>query len=118
MLSEFINYSVIAEQISLAPRTVYTRGDDTTKKFVDGLANERTTLLCDDQTTYSTGRQAVVAEICDRPDFADGSPSSLILYAGNSDQSKALHKTLSGDPLTGKLFGQSSMTQIMSSWFW
>lgn len=115
MLSES---SVVAEQITLAPQTVYTRGDDTSRKFVDGLANEQTTLLCDDHMTYSTTRQVVVAEISDRPDFADDPPSSLILYAGNADQSKALHKTLSGDPLTGKLFGQSSMTQIMSSWFW
>ena len=116
-LREILIASVALEQLTVAPRAIYTRGNDAKKNPVNGLATERSTLLGNEQTIYSNGRRDSVTEMSDN-DFADAAPASLIFYGESSDDGGSLHERLTGDPLTGKLFGQRPKLQIMSSWFW
>jgi MFS family permease len=112
-----LGLAVVFEQMTLAPRDIYTRGDDTNRKLGNGQTTERTALLVDERTNYSNGHLDIIAEIADR-DFADVPLSSRVFYGQQADEDEALQEVLSGDPLTGKLFGQSPGEQIMSSWFW
>lgn len=78
----------------LAPKTVYTRGNDT-KKDTGSQATERTSLLANETATPK------------------------IAYGEIVDEGRAMEDiVVSGDPLTGKLFGKSASQQISSSWFW
>ena len=103
----------------LAPRAVYTIGDDEIKershrKDSDLGAQEvteRTGLLVNQQTmttaSYSTEQPPRVFY---REDAGDD--------AGECGGTLTKEIQSSGDPLTGKLFGRSAMEQVMTSWFW
>jgi hypothetical protein len=114
-----MHYSVILEQITLAPRDFYTRdGEDIKKKKpIKGLATERSGLLNEEHATYTTSRLGVAVGIGSDSDIANGVPVSPNFYSEISDESGLTRETFSGDPLTGRLFGQSSRKQIFSSWF-
>lgn len=118
-------FSVVFEQIMLAPRTVYTIGDDIqqTKKesIKDTLpATERTGLL------VKQCQQTTTTYLAANLDSATEQPSLLFCRENDDDNSDSEYgSTLlaeglvsSGDPLTGMLFGRSAMQQVMSSWFW
>jgi hypothetical protein len=113
-LRGFTTCSVVFEQMTLAPRAVYTRGDDTKQKFANELATDRTPLLVDEQMNYANG----CLDIFGDGDLMDGPLPPCISYVQNAGKDGALQEVNFGDPLTGKLFGQSSREQIMSSWFW
>jgi hypothetical protein len=64
----FLIPSVVFEQMTLAPPTVYTRGDNT--KVTNGGTTEQTALLGNGQTTYSDGHFGVAENPnTDGPDF-------------------------------------------------
>lgn len=111
----------------LAPRTVYTIGDDIQKKkehIEDVLpVTERTGLLikqCQQTTiTYLAGEVDGVTDasslsFCSEDAHDDGEDDDS--ECGRISATNDL--VSSGDPLTGKLFGHSAMQQVMSSWFW
>lgn len=120
----FVVFSVVLEQIMLAPRTVYTIGDDIQKKeaIQDVLpVTERTGLL------VKQCQQTATTYLAGNIDTATEPPSLLFCREDvhDDDDDSECGKTLpaiditsSGDPLTGKLFGRSATQQVMSSWFW
>lgn len=98
---------MVLEQLVFAPRDIYTRVEDTKKSSSHEQANERTGLLADEQTTYSSVHTNDVQPL---PKFAIG---EIV------DEGRALEDEMSPrDPLIGKLFGKSASAQIRSSWFW
>ncbi|GAA99771.1 uncharacterized protein L969DRAFT_52196 [Mixia osmundae IAM 14324] len=103
---------VVLEQVLLAPKTSYARGDDPKP-----TQNDNTVTLVDEASTRQTGTLEYTVEPMSESNI-NASTFSRVFYGENADRDDVLAEVLSGDPLTGKLFGQSARQQILSSWFW